>query len=415
MSLKQAYDADEVDCGELWDKMKRVTFKLWSRTTRRVRFVFALVSFLVITIVISRDFMRNAALDDYITVPKVSLQYASEQRTPFNESKVALLIENRVNPILAPLMLHFISVVPPDWRFRFMGSVESVEHLNKSVAIREQVNIGKLDLTYIPSNMSVSSQEEISRFLTTMWLYETVLAPAEWLLIFQTDSILCANSQLNLNDFLDYDWIGAPWNPGSRFGGNGGLSVRRVSAILDVLRSQARADFSEAEDVWLTERLGHRPNARMANSTVSLTFSGEMHTGKPTHLSSDKETAHYNSTLEAAEAGELVKGIDDWREGFYEPMGYHTGGGGSYLHSQIWGSPRLRKHIWDYCPEVKMTIAMDAAKYVPGNCGAYWKRDVLGGGYTMDAAGSLSADLGYGTEIIDGEEYPLLPDSLAPF
>ncbi|KAL1868481.1 hypothetical protein Daus18300_005915 [Diaporthe australafricana] len=415
MSVKQTHDVDEVDFSELWDKMKKVAYKVWSRTTRRVRFVLAIFSFLFITIFISRDFMQNVALDEYITVPKVSLQYASEQRTPFNESKVALLIENRANPILAPLMLHFISVVPPDWRFRFMGSVESVEHLNKSVAIREQVNLGKLDLTYIPSNMSVSSQEEISRFLTTMWLYETVLAPAEWLLIFQTDSILCANSQLNLNDFLDYDWIGAPWNPGSRFGGNGGLSIRRVSAILDVLRSQARADFSEAEDVWLTERLGHRPNARMANSTVSLTFSGEMHTGKPTHLSSDKETAQYNSTLDAAEAGELVKGIDDWREGFYEPMGYHTGGGGSYLHSQIWGSPRLRKHIWDYCPEVKMTIAMDAAKYVPGSCGAYWKRDVLGNDYSMDPTGSLEADLGYGTEIIDGAEYPLIPESLAPF
>lgn len=312
-------------------------------------------------------------------------------------------------------MLHFMSVVPPDWRFRFMGSVESVEFINKSVAIRHQVEAGKLDLTYIPSNMSVASQEEISRFLTNLWMYETVLAPAEWLLIFQTDSILCANAQRNLNDFLEYDWIGAPWNPGSRFGGNGGLSIRRISAIVDVLRSQTRADFSEAEDVWLTERLGHRPNAKMANATVSLTFSGEMHTGSATHLASDRETAQYNSTLEAAEDGELVRGIDDWREGFYEPMGYHTGGGGTYLHSQIWGSPRLRKHIWDYCPEVKMTLAMDAARYVPGSCGAYWKRDALGEGYSMADTGTLDVDLGMGTEMIDGVEYPLLPDGLTPF
>lgn len=46
MSLKQTYDVDDVDFGELWDKMKRVGFKLWSRTTRRVRFVTALFSFL---------------------------------------------------------------------------------------------------------------------------------------------------------------------------------------------------------------------------------------------------------------------------------------------------------------------------------------------------------------------------------
>lgn len=46
MSLKQTYDVDDVDFGELWNKMKRVAFKLWSRTTRRVRFVSALFSFL---------------------------------------------------------------------------------------------------------------------------------------------------------------------------------------------------------------------------------------------------------------------------------------------------------------------------------------------------------------------------------
>ncbi|CAN8096556.1 unnamed protein product [Discula destructiva] len=374
-----------------------------------------MVIFLCATLSLSSDYIQD--YDSYLVVPKVSLEYAQEQRTPYNASKVALLIENRANPILAPLMLHFMSVVPPDWRFRFMGSVESVEHLNRSVAIRNQVTAGKLDLTYIPSNMSVASQEEISRFLTNLWLYETVLAPAEWLLIFQTDSILCANSRRNLNDFLEYDWIGAPWNPGARFGGNGGLSIRRVSAILDVLRSQLRADWSEAEDVWLAERLGHRPNARMANATVALTFSGEMYTGEPTRLATDRETSAWNSTLEAAADGDLmVKGIDDWREGFYEPMGYHTGGGGTYLHSQIWGSPRLRKHIWDYCPEVKMTLAMDAAKYVPGTCGGYWKRDVLGEGYHMESKGMLdTVDLGHGTEMIDGVEYPLLPPGLLPF
>jgi len=343
-----------------------------------------------------------------ITYPQVSLEYAQENRSPFNESKVALLIENRPFPILAPLMLHFMSVVPPDWRFRFMGSVESVEHLNKSVAIQEQVRAGKLDLTYIPANMTTGSQEEISRFLTTLWLYEVVLQPAEWLLIFQTDSILCANSQKNLNDYLEYHWIGAPWNPDGRFGGNGGLSLRRVSAIIDVLRSQVRADGSEPEDVWLAERLGHRPGSLLANGTVSLTFSGEMYSGKGAEL--NDEGGVVNTTLEAAKQGDLVKGIDDWRDGFYEPMGYHTGGSGVTLHSAIWGTPAMRKHIWDYCPEVKMTLSMDASKFVPGECGANWKRDLAPG---EDWAGV--ADLGFGTEIIDGVEYPLLPPSLRPW
>ena len=289
-----------------------------------------------------------------------------------------------------------------------MGSVESVEAINGSRAIRDAVAAGKLDLTYIPANMTTGSQEEISRFLTTLWLYETVLQPAEWLLVFQTDSMLCANSRQSLNNWLDYDWVGAPWNPTGRFGGNGGLSLRRVSRIVDILRNQKRIPGTEPEDVWLTERLGHRPGAKLANGTASLTFSGEMYSGEAERVAAEKKKAKAKSKGggDSTKAGELVKGIDDWREGFYEPMGYHTGGSGRTLHSGIWGTPELRKHIWAYCPEVKMMLKMDAAKFVPGDCGANWKRgemgwDGLGGGEEM------------GVEIIDGEEYPLLPPGFA--
>lgn len=359
--------------------------------------------------------MRNG----HLSLPSVSFEFDyQKQASKFNESKVALLIENRPMPLLAPLMLHFISVVPPDWRFRFMGSIESVEHLNKSVAIREQVVTGKLDLTYIPSNMTTGSQEEISRFLTNLWLYEVVLQPAEWLLVFQTDSILCANSRQTLNDYLDYDWVGAPWNTKGRYGGNGGLSLRRVSAIIDVLRNQERVDGSEPEDVWLTDRLGHRLGGKVANGSVSATFSGEMRAGQPVKINKEGQTSPpeasayrgiYNSTLDAVQPDDYIKGVDEWRDGFYEPMGYHMGGSGTKLHGAVWGHPDSRKHIFKYCPEVKLALHMDVARYVPGNCGNQWHRRDLG----ADVASSV--DLGWGTEIIDGEEYPLLPEGLTPW
>jgi len=259
--------------------------------------------------------------------------------------------------------------------------------------------------------MSTGSQEEISRFFTTLWLYEQVLQPAEWLLVFQTDSVLCANSRQSLNNWLDYDWVGAPWNPHAKFGGNGGLSLRRVSAIVEILRSQEREPNSLPEDWWLSERLGHRPNARLANGTVSMTFSGEQLSGEVEKVPSTggrKKAGKgkgKGKETDPKKAGELVKGIDDWRDGFYEPMGYHTGGSGTGLHSAVWGTPALRKHLWEYCPEVKMTVKMDAAKYVPGNCHDQWKRDEGMGG---DWAGGE-------TEIIDGMEYPMLPEGLMPW
>ncbi|KAI0195101.1 hypothetical protein EV127DRAFT_332554 [Xylaria flabelliformis] len=419
---------ENTDIAHIWKKSKAVLATTWARTSRRWQVTGCLFFLFVI--------MGTLTYSNLHRIPHLSLEYndgsspaqssVSEifstgpssfkpQNSPFNVSKVALLIENRALPNLAPLLLHFIAVVPPDWRFRFMGSPESVAALNGSHAVRAQVASGKLDLTYIPTNMSTSGQEMISRFLTNLWLYETVLRPAEWLLLFQTDSILCANSRQNLNDFLDYDWVGAPWNPSGRFGGNGGLSLRRVSAIIEVLRYQERADGSEPEDVWLTERLGHRPGARMANGSLSLTFSGEMNAGESVRVASLAAVSFPSTTPSVEEEGYYIEGVDDWRDGFYEPMGYHTGGSGSMLHAGIWGDPRdprLRKHIWDYCPEVKMTLAMDAAKYVPGDCGANWKRD---GKSVVDSGSVGIEDLGYGTEVIDGIMYPKLPPNLVPW
>jgi hypothetical protein len=266
--------------------------------------------------------------------------------------------------------------------------------------------------------MSTAGQEMISRFLTNLWLYEQVLQPAEWLLVFQTDSILCANSKQSLNNWLDYDWVGAPWNPTGRFGGNGGLSLRRVSAIIDILKDQTRIDGTDPEDVWLTERLGHRPGAKLANGTASLTFSGEMFSGEQEKIEHEKAKSKEKEKMEKKPADKgidsipqdegWIEGIDDWRDGFYEPMGYHTGDSGKTLHSGIWGTPELRKHIWDYCPEVKMTFDMDAAQYVPGECNSKWKRDEgsLDSGIDM----AWERDLG-----LDENGYPYFPAGLVPW
>ncbi|KAF7907256.1 uncharacterized protein EAF01_004843 [Botrytis porri] len=390
---------------DIWATTSSTMVVAWSKTTRRIRVVSGVFLFFILSVLLfGSSIPERPSLPSLPTIPEVTLDYGALAPSQFNQSKVALLIENRVNPIISPLMLHFMSVVPPDWRFRFMGSLESVALMNSSRAIRQHVKSGKLDLTYIPANMSTGSQEEISRFLTNLWLYETVLQPAEWLLVFQTDSMLCANSRQSLNNWLDYDWVGAPWNPNGKFGGNGGLSLRRVSAIIDVLRNQVRVDNSEPEDIWLTDRLGHRPGAKLANGTISLKFSGETHSGPGERVAAEKNKG---KGTDGTKAGGLIKGVDDWRDGFYEPMGYHTGGSGVILHGGIWGTPEKRKHIWDYCPEVKMTLKMDAAKYVPGDCSSNWKR------WDMGQEGVHQAD--ENVEIIDGVEYPMLPAGLVPW
>ncbi|KJZ72937.1 hypothetical protein HIM_07700 [Hirsutella minnesotensis 3608] len=260
-----------------------------------------------------------------------------------------------------------MAVLPSDWRFMFLGSESSLSSINTSAAIRNHARTAKLQLGAIPENASTAGQEPISRFLTSRWLYETAVGPAEWLLVFQTDSMVCANSMLSVDDFLEFDWVGSPWNPEGTWGGNGGLSMRRVSRILEILRNQERTADSDPEDVWFSERLRYTHGSKMANGSVSLAFSGEIHSGEAQDVKFP-----WLRDGKVQNDGDFIEGLDDWRRGFYEPMGYHTGGGGIWLHGPLWGTPELRKHIWSYCPEIKMVLPMDVAQFVPGECGARW-------------------------------------------
>lgn len=163
-----------------------------------------------------------------IPFPEIRI-HRGKAPSPYNASKVAFLMEDRPIPHLAPLLLHMISVVPPDWRFLFMGSEESIAFLNTSLPVQMHEANGKLDMEQIPENWTVKGQEELSVTMTSTEFWEHIggrsqwdwrnpwldraktRSQVEWMLIFQTDSIMCANSKVSLNKWLDYDWVGAPW------------------------------------------------------------------------------------------------------------------------------------------------------------------------------------------------------------
>jgi len=103
-----------------------------------------------------------------------------------------------------------MTVVPPDWRFLFVGSNLSVAAVGKSTATKYHQAAGKLDLMIAPKPWSIEDKEFVWRMLTDMRFYDELLPGVEWLLKFESDSILCSNSQDSLNDWLDFDWAGSP-------------------------------------------------------------------------------------------------------------------------------------------------------------------------------------------------------------
>jgi hypothetical protein len=195
---------------------------------------------------------------------------------PYDHTKVAFLVETRPLAHLPALFAHMMSVIPAEWTFRFMGGPQALDFMRANPLLSQYEKSGKLSFLQVPSNYSMKDRDTISQMFTDPHLYADILAPAEHLLVFQPDSIFCAGAPKSLNDFLEYDWIGAPWSKTAGHGGNGGLSLRKVSRILQVLEKKRRVNTGMPfEDEWLSNELNALPGARMAVADISKTFSVE--------------------------------------------------------------------------------------------------------------------------------------------
>ncbi|KAF6838735.1 hypothetical protein CPLU01_02268 [Colletotrichum plurivorum] len=255
-------------------------------------------------------------------IPKIKVDWnpTDDPRAKYNASKLALIIEPRPLPHLVPQMLHMTSVVPPDWRFLFIGSNKSVVSVSRSYGIKHQQIIGKLDLMVLPEPWQIDSKEYVHRLLTDIRFYEEFLPGVEWILKFESDSILCSNSNRSLNDWLDWSWAGAPRTPDDRFSGNGGLSLRRVSSIKRVLQFQERYNDTDAEDEWYGKRLWVMQGEKVAHGTKGVLAVEDVYIEKA--------------------------------------MGYHVRDGGNTLSENVWKNATQRKKIFDYCPELSMIMDM---------------------------------------------------------
>lgn len=140
-------------------------------------------------------------------------------------------------------------------------------HLHNTIVHRRLLSISihatapqrRRNQTFLPTrntSFPMTSPNDVSALLTSRWIWEA-LAPAEHILIFGRDTILCGNAPRSVDDFLEWDFIGSPIADGSLRGFNGGLSLRKRSSMMRVLE---RFDYPTnptsgvVEGQWYYER-----------------------------------------------------------------------------------------------------------------------------------------------------------------
>jgi glycosyltransferase involved in cell wall biosynthesis len=218
-----------------------------------------------------RSIMRNN--QEMVMLPR--------QATPY----VAVIVEMRIDVVLPTVIRNQMAMLGCSWRLHIFLSKRNEAWLRSSLSDFENVEYTVLE----QSDLNDSSYNNL---LKQEWFWKQLGHGTEYALIFQLD---CVMLKPGIEHFFIYDYIGAPWTSDNDiyFGineakvkipplnrsqrvGNGGFSLRKVSAMLHAILAYGKnTTDDEQEDVffvrWLP-RLGYT----VAPLRAAATFSSEV-------------------------------------------------------------------------------------------------------------------------------------------
>lgn len=194
-------------------------------------------------------------------------------RQSLNWTKVATAIETRDSVVLIPVLQSWLANMPRDWPFVIWTGRDNHKLLTEAVVFQDEIKSGRLNFTriditgsaYRPNPQEPSTLSDL--LANTDWFWTQYHVDAEWMMFFQFDSVLCSRSDQTADDWLGYDWVGAPsdWTHTPSFkrhGGNGGLSLRKISSMRAITRETPRGKDEMPEDVYFRDVLEKRNTTR---------------------------------------------------------------------------------------------------------------------------------------------------------
>jgi hypothetical protein len=177
------------------------------------------------------------------------------------QSYTAIIIETREHKALEFVLKNFLSTIDAPFLI-FCGN------LNKTFC--ENLFAGPLAeystrVRIINMGIDTMKWTEYNRYVSTNRHFYNEIK-TEHFLLFQTDTMLFSRYKDYINEFFQYDYVGAPWN-NDRYGGvgNGGLSLRRKSKMLEIMDNVTYC--GEPEDIYFCNNLlvdMHRPTMEQA-------------------------------------------------------------------------------------------------------------------------------------------------------
>ena len=164
-----------------------------------------------------------------------------------NYPVLAVMVETRKHPALVPVVLNMIETLAVP--IQLFHGPENQQFIENS-PLKPYIQTGALMLSALKADTLDATGYNTLLLSKRFWRH---LASRRKILIFQTDSILCKNSDYKLQDFMAFDYIGSKWKRERPVGlildgGNGGLSLRDWAMSYECLQRFPAKLWPGAED-----------------------------------------------------------------------------------------------------------------------------------------------------------------------
>ena len=178
----------------------------------------------------------------------------------------AVIVEPRTHPALEIVLLNFNKNLDDNWEFLIYHGNNNKEFIE---AIISNNNISRR-CTLISLNVSNLTITNYNLLLYSTYFYENI--HTEIFLVFQIDTLISEKFKNNINLFLVYDYVGAPWKDNNSVG-NGGLSLRKKTKMLELLKQGGYKKNNEEvhwEDIFFSNTINNTNNIVLHKPSFEL-------------------------------------------------------------------------------------------------------------------------------------------------
>jgi len=182
---------------------------------------------------------------------RIKTTFHNQNKLNVSNKYTAVIVEPRKHAALSFVLENFLKNLSNEWNIIIFHGNLNIDFVNNIIS--NKLNNYKERISTINLNINNLTRDEYSLLFKQKFFYHRI--PTETFLVFQTDSIIFEKNKELINNFLKYDYVGAPWSWSPKgvnnFVGNGGLSLRKKSKMIEIIQKDVDNN-NLPEDVYFS-------------------------------------------------------------------------------------------------------------------------------------------------------------------